>query len=227
VHKGVNTFAYCTFPSVLVTAGTDRQLRIWNIHRLSNPMALKGHLSPVIDVSINDSSAQIISLSIDKQVRIWDIRDQSCIQILLDPYTHFPENLISSMHFKPNEKNGGGTLLIASSTITPYQLSASHNGPVNTKSHEYSVRSAIYNPEFGQVVSGCDGGVINVWDPSTGLKTFRLKANTDETEITAMSFDNKFRRLITGDRHGSMRFWYDQLVFNKQGITTTARPCTN
>jgi WD40 repeat protein len=206
VNKGVNCFAYCNFPSVLVTAGTDRQLRIWNIHRLLSPMAaMRGHLSPVIDVCINESSAQIISLSIDKQIRVWDIREQTCVQTLIDPYTHFPENIISSIHFKPAAN--GGTLLSASSTITPYQLQANHNGPVNTKSHEFSIRSAIYNPEFGQVVSGCDGGIVNVWDPADGQKSFRLKANTQETEITAMSFDNKFRRLITGDRKGEMRFW--------------------
>lgn len=75
INKGVNCFVYSNFPSVLVTGGTDRNLRLWNVHRLEQPMAsLRGHGAPVIDMCVNETHAQIISMSIDKQIKVWDIR---------------------------------------------------------------------------------------------------------------------------------------------------------
>lgn len=207
VHKGVNTFAYCKFPAVLVTAGTDRQLRIWNVHRLTNPMAaLRGHAAPVIDLVINETSGRIISLSTDKVIKVWDVRTQTCVQTLNDPFIHRPEDTLCSIHFNPGLNNG--TLVCASSTMTPYQLQASKRnvtGP--TRSHDFPLRAAIFNPEYNQIVSGCDGGVVNVWDLLTGQKTFRLNVNQNGEEITAMNFDANYRRLITGGRSGALTMW--------------------
>ncbi|KAG5460245.1 MAG: WD40-repeat-containing domain protein, partial [Olpidium bornovanus] len=62
-------------------------------------------------------------------------------------------------------------------------------------SHDYSLRAAIYNWTFKQVVSGCDGSVINVW----------FSRVHDDSEITAMAFDASDRRLITGGRNGTIR----------------------
>ncbi|KAJ3391675.1 hypothetical protein HDU92_008924 [Lobulomyces angularis] len=206
VHKGVNCFEYCKFPAVLVTGGTDRQLRIWNCHRLKNPMAaLRGHSSPIIDIAINESSGQIISLSTDKVVKVWDIRKQNCVQTLMDPFTHRPEDSLSSINFS---NVNGGSLVCASYTLTPYQLQQKQVSVKVPKSHEFPLRAAIYNKEFKQIVSGDDGGVVNVWNPLSGQKTFRLVEVHDKLEeITAMAFDNNNRRLITGGRAGTIRMW--------------------
>lgn len=111
------------------------------------------------------------------------------MQTLVDPFVYRPENILSCIHFKSS--GNGGTLICAANVITPYQLQNGKLSNTQTKSHEFPVRSAIHNPDFGQVVSACDGGIVNVWDVQTGEKTFRLKANPDGNEITAMSFDDK------------------------------------
>ena len=58
-----------------------------------------------------------------------------------------------------------------------------------------------------QVVSGCHGGVVSVWDVDTGEKTIQFSRCHGDAEITAMAFDSTGRRLLTGGRDGSLRMW--------------------
>ncbi|KAJ3017644.1 UNVERIFIED_CONTAM: WD40 repeat domain 95 [Siphonaria sp. JEL0065] len=70
VNHGVNTFVYSRFPVALITGGTDHQLRVWNPHRLKNPMAsFKGHSSPIIDLVVNEQNGQVISLAVDNVIK--------------------------------------------------------------------------------------------------------------------------------------------------------------
>ncbi|RKO89076.1 WD40-repeat-containing domain protein [Blyttiomyces helicus] len=205
VHKGVNTFAFSKFPVQLVTGGADRQLRLWNPHRLRHPMAaLKGHASPIVDICINSLNGQVISLSTDKIIKVWDIRKQQCLQTLFDAVKHRPEDILSHVFFNPAT---GGKLIAASNTLTAYNLKDRIVTVHDIKSHDMPLRAALYNATFKQVVSGCDGGVINVWDAVSGSKTFRFSDAHGKSEVTAMAFDAGCRRLITGGRDGTIRVW--------------------
>ncbi|KAI8844168.1 WD40-repeat-containing domain protein [Chytridium lagenaria] len=213
----VNVFAYCKFPVCLVTGGTDRQLRLWNPHRLHHPMAaLKGHNAPIIDITINDLNGQILSLSSDKAVKVWDIRKQQCVQTIVDSLPMKAEEHISVIHFNPFLN---GKLLTAATWLVEYNLKA--KGPsisfASSKSHDMPLRSALFNVNFRQIVTACDGGVVNVWDAVTGQKTFRFSDTHSRVEITALTFDSGYRRLLTGGRGRKDHLHFQKLTCHKDG----------
>ncbi|KAJ3174490.1 hypothetical protein HDU87_007183 [Geranomyces variabilis] len=184
VRKGITAFAYSKFPLALLTGGVDRQIRIWNPHRLTR---------------------QVISLSVDRNVKIWDIRKQVCLQTIIPAMIeHRADNTLSALYFNPAN---GGKLIVGSSGVIVYGLAdkEQHRGAI--KSHEAPVRAALWNVVFEQVVSGCDASIVNVWDATTGQKTFRFADVHEKAEITAMAFDSGCRRLITGGRDGTIRVW--------------------
>ncbi|KAJ3086960.1 hypothetical protein HK102_012084 [Quaeritorhiza haematococci] len=190
---------------VATISNKRKQLRLWNPYRLQHPLtALKGHTSPIIDITINELTGQIISLSVDKDIKLWDIRKHTCLQTLVDPFQHRPEDMLSRLHFSGEN---GGKLIAASTTMTTYQLKENEVGVKVPRSHDYPLRGALYNANFNLVVSGCDGGVVNVWDFISGQKAFRFADVHDKSEITAMAFDASRRRLITGGRDGSIKMW--------------------
>ncbi|KAJ1340618.1 hypothetical protein BSLG_004712 [Batrachochytrium salamandrivorans] len=204
VSKGVNSFAYCRFPVTLVTGGTDRQLRLWNPHRLHHPMAaMKGHNSPITDITVNELNGQVISLSVDKNIKIWDIRKQQCLQTLVDTDFHRPDDIISAVMFNPHSRK----IVTGTYALKIYNLKEQTAITENPKSHDFPIRSVMYNSTFKQVVSGCDGGVVNVWDALSGQKTFRFSNAHGKSEITAMAFDTSGRRLATGGRDGTIKIW--------------------
>ncbi|KAJ3417383.1 hypothetical protein HDV05_004848 [Chytridiales sp. JEL 0842] len=208
VHKGVNVFAMSKFPVALITGGTDHQLRLWNPHRLQNPMAaLKGHNAPVVDITVNQSHGQVISLSTDNVIKIWDIRKHQCVQSIADTSLSMKsENGLNAIHFSSELD---GQLVVASNVLTKYKQKSNTNELAITtaKSHDHPLKAALFNESFKQIVTGCDGGVINVWDAETGVKTFRFADAHGKAEITAMTFDSRNRRLITGGRDGSIYMW--------------------
>lgn len=56
-------------------------------------------------------------------------------------------------------------------------------------------------------MSGCQGGVVSVWDVATGEKIMQFSHCHGDAELTAMVFDPSGRRLITGGQDGSLKIW--------------------
>ena len=205
IHKGANCVAFCKSPIALITGGSDHQIRLWNPHRMHAAVAcLKGHTTPISEVAVNPIHGQIISLSLDKDIKIWDIRKHHCLQTFTHDALQRPDNIFSSLVFNPN---GRGRIIVGSSTLSSYLLEARVTARDHPKSHELPIRGLLYNPVFKLIVSGCDEGVVNVWDPQTGQKTFTFSEAHGKAEITAMAFDTSGRRLITGARDGTIKTW--------------------
>jgi WD40 repeat protein len=163
IPKGARTFAFSKVPLFIVTGGLDRELRLWNPLNLDCSLAsLSGHYAPIVDITINEVHGQIISLSTDKVVKIWDSRRLVCLQSISSTWREFPENMLSAVLFVAEQ---GGKLITSSSV--PYQYMFRENMEsevtVEPKSHEHPIRCLKSNPTFGQVISGCDGGIITVW----------------------------------------------------------------
>eukprot|EP01136_Pigoraptor_vietnamica_P017476 Opistho-1_new@62676 len=203
VYRGVNAFDLSRRPNFLVTGGFDHVVRLWNPYILSKPAALlTGHNATIVDVAVNDDG-QVVSLSADKTVKVWDIRALTCIQTFTDKMLHRPDNTITVMHFDATNMR-----LITGSTVLDVWPMASSKRTESIKSHPNPLTAALYNVNFHQIVSGCVGSTITVWDLQSGLKAFRYQCGSGDTqELTAMRFDASGRRLITGARDGTLRVW--------------------
>lgn len=62
-------------------------------------------MSGVISLTTNESMNQLISLSNDKNVRIWDIRNMLCIQSLFDSTVQRPENRLGHILYDEKSKS--------------------------------------------------------------------------------------------------------------------------
>jgi WD40 repeat protein len=161
IPRGVQTFAVSKAPLFIITGGRDRLLRLWNPHRLETPTSsLEGHLAPIVDITINEASNQILSLSSDKVVKVWDSRKQCCLQTISRNSREMPDDRLSNVLFIPDF---GGSILTTSNSIYQYRLHQKLETTIHPQSHQDPVRCLASNSVFNQVISGCDGGVINVW----------------------------------------------------------------
>lgn len=59
-----------------------------------------------------------------------------------------------------------------------------------------------------KVLSDCSVlQVVKLWDFETGHLVFEFSQAHNNNAVTAMSFDNTGRRLITGGRDGRLKIW--------------------
>lgn len=161
IHKGAACHAFCISPITLITAGADRKIRLWNPHRLHHPMvSLKGHQTAVSKVIVNQFHGQLISLSIDKIIKIWDLRLHTCLQTFNNDTTQRSENIFSAILFNPI---GRGVIVVGSSSLSSFKFVSNVASKEFPKSHDVPIRGLLYSPVYNQIVSGSDDGVINIW----------------------------------------------------------------
>ena len=207
IRKGVLCFDYCSTWNVIVTGGIDHYVRLWNPYLTTKPTStLKGHCSAVIHIAVNGTNGQFISVSQDKVLKVWDIRDVCCIQTVPGRLLTPGPVLISSIYF--NAKNH--TLLLGTNVLFAFEKKGSEkksSDDTERSSHIKPLCKALYNSLFNQVVSACHASLVIVWSLETGEKVIQFSNAHPQSEITAMCFDQSLRRLVTGARNGSVKIW--------------------
>lgn len=161
---------------------------------------LQGHNASIHEVLVNERQHQLISLSVDKVVKVWDIRNYRCIQTFTDKTEYKPEDRLTCMAFDEE----GPALVLCSSTLNLL--------PVNVKvessrTHRAAIVCALYNDVFHQVVSGDIAGTVCVWDVKTGKLEFEFRRVHHDHKLTCMAFDESKRRLYTGSDDGTIKLF--------------------
>lgn len=212
VNKGVLSFAYSQSLNIIVTGGMDYLVRVWNPYVNSKAIVLlRGHTKPVNHVVINDIRNQVISVDKGRSLRVFELRDQTCLQHISGRMIKFDPFPISAVFYNTSLK----TMLLAANQIVMLEKREEEEGFSDTPSHSKPVVGAIYSKVFGSVVSACQESVVSVWDTNTGDKLMqfvnahsRIERGVEiPVEITALCFDHNGRRLLTGARNGTVHVW--------------------
>ncbi|XP_030855252.1 WD repeat-containing protein on Y chromosome isoform X3 [Strongylocentrotus purpuratus] len=213
IRKGILCFDYDKDSNVIVTGGMDRSVRTWNPYVTTKATSvMKGHTSAVVSVVVNTQHGQIISVGKDKGIKVWDMRDQTCLQNINPRNIDLGPHAISSICF--HAKTGSLILGTNQLALLEHKWEVERDEDEMT-SHNRPITHCLYNSLFNQVVSGCHDSVVCVWDLATGTKTIQFsnahkymeKGLEKCAEITAMTFDPTGRRLITGGRNGTVKIW--------------------
>lgn len=212
VNKGVLTFDYSQSLNIIVTGGMDYMLRVWNPYVNNKAIVLlKGHTKPVTHVIINDDRNQVISVDKGRSIRVFELRDQTCLQNISGRLIKFDPFPISAVFFNATKRS----MILAAYQIVMLEKREEDEGFAETPSHNKPVVGALYSKVFDSVVSACQESVVSVWDTNTGDKLMQF-VNAHSTlergveipvEITALCFDHNGRRLVTGARNGTVHVW--------------------
>jgi WD40 repeat protein len=203
VKRGVYTFTWSNTCKQLASSGLERTISLWNPYtRNPKPLAvLQGHTSSVQHVAINDDGFQLFSCSVDKCIKVWDLRSHKCLQTIHDKTPYRPEDRITAMAFDP----GRSRLLTGSTRVRVWPLVKAAKRSTKPK-HEHPLVAALYNKNFHQIVSGDESAQVCVWDVEKGEMVFHF-TELHATKMSSMAFDEAGRRLITGANDGTVRVW--------------------
>ncbi|KAK3091715.1 hypothetical protein FSP39_022107 [Pinctada imbricata] len=212
IEKGIESFDYNKNLNILVTGSLDHLVRIWNPYVTNKAMAiLEGHATGVIGVIIHEGLIQVFSYSKDAVVKVWDIKEHTCLQTIVLKFPssihgRMPEHGQFPMHLQPSPHD---TLLVTCNDHVG-MLKLGHTSQpkmLEAVTHDTQLCSAIYNKLFNQIVTGCDSSNVAVWELESGNKSIVFSNTHGDEEITCMAFDQTYRRLFTGARNGTIKVW--------------------
>eukprot|EP00930_Biecheleria_cincta_P037482 TRINITY_DN25736_c0_g1_i1.p1 TRINITY_DN25736_c0_g1~~TRINITY_DN25736_c0_g1_i1.p1 ORF type:complete len:1103 (-),score=189.58 TRINITY_DN25736_c0_g1_i1:90-3398(-) len=198
--KGVHSWCWCERHKFFASGGADRVIILWEPYTQKAINQLNGHNAPVLDVLVNEAQHQLISMSQDKVVKVWDILNYQCIQTFTDKTEYKPENKLTRMAFDED----GPALVLCSSLINVLPVSVKVE---TSRTHLAPIIGALYNDVFDQIISGDNLGTVSVWDLRTGRLEFEFRRAHQDHKMTCMAFDESKRCLYTGAEDGAVKHW--------------------
>lgn len=199
---GVHCFDYHQQMNLIATGSVNNLVCLWNPYVISKPVGiLTGHMASVIQVTLNLNRQQLISFSVDKVLRIWDIQQQVCLQRIANIFPKGPE--VQTILYFDDIKNR--LFVTFNYQLTMLEMKIEIRDRV--MSHERSVTAALYNSLYNQVVSASQDGTVTIWMIETGQKVKQFLKCHGTSEINALAFDSNETRFLTGSSDGTIKIW--------------------
>nr|XP_042132454.1 EF-hand calcium-binding domain-containing protein 8 isoform X2 [Peromyscus maniculatus bairdii] len=151
LRKGILCFDYCPDRNFLATGGYDPHIRLWNPLVSKKPVWLmKGHQTSVTHLLVNSQNTSIlISVSRDKNIRVWDLQDYVCLQSFCGKLFTLGNCPITSAYFHRD-----CTLICSTYNIGILRGYLESQGPMKTgklTTHSTALCAVLYSKIFKQI----------------------------------------------------------------------------
>lgn len=207
VPRGVSTFDYSVKLNLIATGGLDSHLRIWNPYVHTQPIStLKGHATAIAHVIFNSSNSQVISISTNEVIKIWDLKDHVCLNTLTGAIPHHPlttkHTITSCGWHEPSQ------MLLTSTREEFCAIELVRDDVKATRTtHDSPVIALEFNPTHNLVLTGDSGGSVCLWDASSGEKKLTIADAHGTNGLTLATFSAHESRFITTAPDGSVCVW--------------------
>ena len=191
----VHSVAFNSNGTSLVSASTDKTLKVFDVQTGKERMTLSGHTEDVYCCKYSHDSRYIISGSADKTIRVWDETGDE-IGVLSGH-----EDWVTAIAFSPYSRR-----IVSGSRDCTLKVWDSEKGVelASLKGHTKGILACEFTPDNRYIVSASEDNTLKLWDAylHTELRTMRGHTN----EIVAFAFiENKY--IVSGSSDQTVRVW--------------------
>jgi WD40 repeat protein len=175
------------------------EVKLWSVAPVSDPLfSLTGHTAEIVDVAFSPDGQRLVSTSVDKTARIWDLKTgrELC---LFTGHSH----TVLQARFSPDGRHIASTsddyTVKVWDTVTGKVIHdlTGHTGP--------SVGVA-FSHDGERLASSSDDGTVKIWDTASGQELLTLRGHHDQ--VWSVVFGPKDQWLASsGSKDGTVRLW--------------------
>lgn len=200
-NKGVYRLAYVASQRYLISAGFDNYCKVWN-PMIEEPLfTMSGHTNVIAGMEVVMGSNRVITSDVDGVVKVWDTRNFTCVQTIK----------IEGLH--------GGSVSDLTYVYCMDRVIVAAVGQVSRRVHkmhcldyEHPMQPEVADEEpivcgiysrINHTVTTASARTVRLWNASTGL-LWKSFVNVAASNITAMCFDDRERKLVVGQENGAI-----------------------
>lgn len=189
---------------VLITAGRDAVVKMWDIRSRAEVMTLVGHTSDITSVMAQVSDPQIVSSSMDGTIKLWDLRKQTAMTTLTQHAKSIRTMIMhpAEMTMCSTDTGGHSKQWLLPKGELLHEFDSPSGGIANT---------LAINPATNELFTGYDDGKMEFHDYVLGNLTQATHTDArgggDVSAIYASAFDMLGMRLLTGEGDKTIKVW--------------------
>ncbi len=198
---GINQAIFIHRGQLVVTAGDDGMLGIWNTKTGQLVERYFSHPGWILDVAASPDDQLLVTGSDDKLVRLWNIKQKKEV---FTARGHL--DWVYDVDFSPEGKR-----FVSASKDGSFCLWDAVDKKLMNRNTEHSgkVYTANFSPDGEHIVTSSSDGTVRIWKtPSLNLQEV-IRAGKDKYFRHA-EFDNSGNRLLTTDSDGNVKIWLVQ-----------------
>lgn len=204
-----SVFVVSTHPTlpIAVSGGEDDLGYLWNVEDGEELVKLTGHADSVTSAAFSMEGSMVATGGMDGKIRVWRkvakserMGDWEFLTELQGP----DEVMWLKWHPK-------GTVLLAGSndsTVWLWQLPSGNTMHV-LAGHTGAVNAGAFTPDGKKILTGCQDGILILWDPKTGQHEFKLTPQDArfgmDQGITSLAVNSASSLAVVGGVDGSVR----------------------
>ncbi len=188
--------------TLLVSAGHDNTVRLWDYsHRL--PLkAFRGHGGSVQSAVFLDQGRSVLSASHDGVARQWNIDNYEELRTLQGRVLTGHQDAVLAAAYSRDQKQ----IVTASRdrTARTWDVSTGKLGMTFEEGHAYLASSAVFFPDGRRLLTAAVDNTVRGWDVATGGEVLRLD-HTGRSAAIALSSDARW--IATGSDQKTAQIW--------------------
>ena len=192
--KGITDFAFHSPSKLLATVAPERDVCLWNPTMATPITKLTGHTALMQSITFNDQENQLISLSQDGMIKVWDLRTFRTFQTI-----SFSSKM-TAIHFDESTSR----LIGLSGVPWGWCVRRTHCGFGSSyRSHIEPLVGFCFCEEL-DVLLTCDPFTSMSWKIKTGDRLLVWEGDTRNADVCSVCLDFSGRRLCSCTRDGKV-----------------------
>lgn len=217
-HTGsVRTVRFSNDGGLLLSAGHDNAICVWDAINAKLVKKLRGHASRVSSIAFTPLGDRVLSASYDQQAKLWSISQYEEMRVLGGRVLKGHRDAILGAAFSPN----GDTVVTASRDRSAVAWDVGTGQALRSykEGHAYLASRALFLPGGRQVLTSAADNTCRIWDVATGVQQLSLEG-TGSTATVALPSSGEW--IVTGSDEREVKVWdrTGRLLHRFQGFTS-------
>ncbi|KAF9025025.1 WD40 repeat-like protein [Hymenopellis radicata] len=195
-----------SYDGTRIVSGSNLAICVWNATVAGEqPEKLKGHMQKVDQVAFSSDGKQVISLSLEKTIQIWDTTTGQQLKEF-DYSAHHPESALLAL---ASDSTLACSADIKDGHCQPIGILIwdTASGKLLTKQYiSEKVTCLLFSPNSTCIVIGLESGSLIIWDSRMGEQLQHLKGHTESIKSVAFFPDGSQLVSVSADK-SIIRTW--------------------